>query len=295
MVKAPVGTLTYTIVLTGHLNAASPQDSPAKQQFHDIVDIHRVLKVSTTMFRVPKASDADCGRACGDDWEMRLLKEFHASQVAQCGSDPICSHNFYQEHGNLLVRRRIVSSLQRLAKGGPVWSRMQPCTATLTVNDNETLTRYVYADEAGTDEDPGLVTNKGNRTGSVKDADCDEVLDTNYALYLGPKDIDPDVPGYDPGYVFQLPPFSIPVVLNRYGNPPEDGGFAGAIYSKIRDNAIRLGHIFGPSLPRPVAGQPYSGKRHIDHLFKAMNTPVFHQNRPMTVSADISWRFMPVK
>lgn len=282
-VKRPAGTLTYEIVLTGHYDHASPAGTPVTQQFHDQVTIHRTLEVSATMYRVPTETSPDCGQACGDDWSEKALQQV-ASAGANCGGDYTCAAKAMQAASAETTRITRLANLQSLAADGPTWAAMR-CSASASIDDTETLAHYVYADEAGTDQDPGTVTSRGNQTGSVKAVDCAHVLDAAYAIYL-------TAPASGHGYVLQLPPFSIPTIVTNSEDHSSDSSSAGVSNSDLRDSTIRLGDD-GTPLPLPAAGQPYSGKQHIETLFKADSTPVFHRSAFIPVSADISWRFIP--
>jgi len=69
------------------------------------------------------------------------------------------------------------------------------------------------------------------------------------------------------------------------------------IAAGLRDNTIRLGDKKhnGTYLPRPAPGRPYSASAHIETRFKTGQTPVFHRDRFVPGSADISWHFAPTR
>ncbi|MGH8161897.1 MAG: hypothetical protein ACRESR_07120, partial [Gammaproteobacteria bacterium] len=183
IVRKPADTLTYKIVLDGHVDKRSPANTPKKQQWRDVVAIHRVVEVKTTMFRAPRADGPGCGRACGDDWSEKALERLQADVNTRCGGDSGCSIKTMSAGTNRITT---LANLQSLADDGPTWAEMTPCTVTASVNDTETLTRYIHADETPNPggKDPGLVTRKGTRSGSMKNVNCAKALDRGYVIYI---------------------------------------------------------------------------------------------------------------
>ncbi len=260
------------------LYAVTTREVPVK------IGNRRVEMVVHQSDEVPAADAPDCNRACGNNWEEKARGELARKAKKRCGENYACLVNATRADNRVIST---LANLQSYAGDGTIWAAMTPCTVMAGVEDGETLTRYVYADETAnpTGGDTGLVTRKGRQSGNMKSMACAMVLDNAYTIYL-------TAPRKAHNYIVQIPRAIIPVeVESGDGSEPESDRIAGF---DPPDGHLRFGDPRrGAPLPRPALGQPFAGSRHIEALYALDSSPVFHRNLRIPVSAGVTWRFTP--
>lgn len=117
--EIPDGTLTYTIVLSGH----SVLDTSGK---HDVYDVSRKLQVTSRMHGAPIAAGLSAAPT------MDALNK----KIAACNGDAACEQSvalgFAMQHSDTLVKE----SHRATAAVGRDWLKTAPCKGLASVNDS---------------------------------------------------------------------------------------------------------------------------------------------------------------
>lgn len=252
----PSGTLTYTIVLTGHGEATR-----AAMQFHDITEIHRKVEVTTRMEGHVVNGEA-AGPSAGSP--MAALQK----ALEHCGEDAGCQQAAamnYARHRQAMDndRERLTSAIGR----NTLWKQSAPCQGAASVNDSERLTEL--------SDQLRLTTVSGTRRGTSK-FECNGgpalSMDDSATLLADP---------LPHTYTLSLPGFSVRSTVTATGGQPPRTEKAGGPSIKIRNVKFTSLDV------------PQTGKRKIKAFVTEGRSPAYSRPLTIPVDAEVTWTFKP--